>query len=83
MNRQTVMMLALVWMLAACAPAAPSTTITSTLPLVVYRVCERLANTPGGPARKVAFNNGGNEDMVWFYGLRAGTWYYVEIGNYD
>jgi hypothetical protein len=33
-----------------------------------YRCCE--------PA---AFNNAGNDDMVWFYGLREGIWYYVEI----
>jgi hypothetical protein len=33
-----------------------------------------------GPA---AFNNAGNETMIWFYGLRDGTWYYVEIGKYD
>jgi hypothetical protein len=37
-----------------------------------YRCCE--------PAM---FNNAGNEDMVWFYGLRDGIWYYVEIGNFD
>lgn len=36
-----------------------------------YRCCE--------PA---AFNNGGNEDMAWFYGLREGMWHYVEIGAY-
>jgi hypothetical protein len=40
--------------------------------IVHYRCCE--------PAM---FNNGGNQDMVWFYGLRDGTWYYVEIGSYD
>ena len=39
--------------------------------IVHYRCCE--------PA---AFNNAGNEAMVWFYGLREGTWYYVEIGAY-
>lgn len=37
-----------------------------------YRCCE--------PA---AFNIAGNEDMVWFYGLREGMWHYVEIGRYD
>lgn len=37
-----------------------------------YRCCE--------PAM---FNNAGNEDMVWFYGLRDGIWYYVEVGNFD
>jgi hypothetical protein len=31
----------------------------------------------------VAFNNAGKEVMAWFYGLREGTWYYVEIGKYD
>ncbi len=36
-----------------------------------YRCCE--------PA---AFNAAGNGDMVWFYGLRDGTWHYVEIGKY-
>jgi hypothetical protein len=40
--------------------------------IVHYRCC--------GPA---AFNNAGNETMIWFYGLRDGTWYYVEIGKYD
>jgi hypothetical protein len=34
-----------------------------------YRCCE--------PAM---FNKAGNEDMVWFYGLRDGIWYYVEVG---
>ena len=29
-----------------------------------------------GPAR---YNNGGNETMAWFMGLRDGVWYYVEI----
>lgn len=29
------------------------------------------------------YNPSGNEDMVWFYGLREGMWYYVEIGAYD
>jgi hypothetical protein len=29
------------------------------------------------------FNNAGNEDMAWFYGLRDGTWYYVEIGAFE
>jgi hypothetical protein len=49
----------------------------STLPhyydeIIHYRCCE-----PG------AFNNGGSEDMAWFYGLRDGTWYYVEIGAFE
>lgn len=39
--------------------------------VVHYRCCE--------PA---AFNNAGNEEMVWFYGLRDGVWNYVEIGAY-
>jgi hypothetical protein len=39
--------------------------------VIHYRCCE--------PA---AFNNAGNEDMVWFYGLREGVWYYVEMGRY-
>jgi hypothetical protein len=30
-----------------------------------------------------AFNAAGNESMVWFYALRDGTWYYVEIGKYE
>jgi hypothetical protein len=49
----------------------------STLPLhydeiIHYRCCE--------PAM---FNNAGHEDMAWFYGLRDGTWYYVEIGAFE
>jgi hypothetical protein len=40
--------------------------------IVHYRCCE-----PG------AFNNAGSEDMAWFYGLRDGTWYYVEIGKHE
>jgi hypothetical protein len=40
--------------------------------VIHYRCCE--------PA---AFNNAGNEDMVWFYGLREGVWYYVEMGVYE
>ena len=40
--------------------------------VIHYRCCE--------PAM---FNNGGNEDIAWFYGLRDGTWYYVEIGRYE
>lgn len=30
-----------------------------------------------------AFNPGFNEHMTWFYGLRSGTWYYVEMGIYE
>ncbi len=30
-----------------------------------------------------AFNAAGNEQMVWFYALRDGFWYYVELGAYD
>ncbi len=40
--------------------------------IIHYRCCE--------PAM---FNNTGNQDMAWFYGLRDGTWYYVEIGSYE
>jgi hypothetical protein len=29
------------------------------------------------------YNPAGNERMAWFYGWREGTWYYVEIGNYN
>lgn len=29
-----------------------------------------------------AFNPGENEYMTWFYGLRDGKWYYVEMGVY-
>jgi hypothetical protein len=32
-----------------------------------------------GPA---GYNAAGNGDMVWFYALRDGKWYYVEIGVY-
>jgi PAS domain-containing protein len=39
--------------------------------VIHYRCCEASM-----------FNNAGNEDMVWFYGLREGTWYYVEMGVY-
>jgi hypothetical protein len=47
-----------------------------TLPLyfeevIHYRCCEAAM-----------FNNAGNDDMVWFYGLRQGIWYYVEMGVY-
>jgi len=28
-------------------------------------------------------NPGHNETMVWFYGLRDGVWYYVEMGIYE
>jgi hypothetical protein len=31
-----------------------------------------------GPA---AYNDGGNESQAWFYGLREGWWYYVEVGE--
>jgi hypothetical protein len=49
----------------------------STLPvyydeIIHYRCCE--------PSM---FNNAGNEDMVWFYGLKDGTWYYIEIGAFE
>jgi hypothetical protein len=30
-----------------------------------------------------ANDNGGNQAMVWFYALRDGMWYYVEIGHYE
>ncbi len=40
--------------------------------VVHYRCCE--------PA---VFNIGSNEHMLWFYALKDGTWYYVEIGVYD
>jgi hypothetical protein len=30
-----------------------------------------------------AFNPGINEHMVWFYGLKEGMWYYVEMGVYE
>ena len=40
--------------------------------VVHYRCCE-----PG------AFNTAGNEHMVWFYALRDGIWYYVELGAYQ
>jgi hypothetical protein len=40
--------------------------------VIHYRCCE--------PAM---FNNDGNQDMVWFYGLREGMWYYVEMGVYE
>jgi SanA protein len=48
-----------------------------TLPLVYdevvhYQCCE--------PA---IFNIGSNERMLWFYALKDGTWYYVEIGIYE
>lgn len=29
------------------------------------------------------FNISGNDTMVWFYGQRDGTWYYVEAGVYE
>ncbi len=29
-----------------------------------------------------AYNPGGNDTMVWFFGLRGNTWYYVEMGVY-
>lgn len=29
------------------------------------------------------FNVASNEHMLWFYALKNGTWYYVEIGMYD
>lgn len=39
--------------------------------VIHYRCCEPSI-----------FNNAGNQDMVWFYGLRQGIWYYVEMGVY-
>jgi len=49
----------------------------STLPIqydevIHYQCCE--------PAM---FNPGENSNMVWFYALRAGSWYYVELGMYQ
>lgn len=29
-----------------------------------------------------AYNPGGNDSMAWFFGLRDGDWYYVEMGRY-
>jgi hypothetical protein len=48
-----------------------------TLPLyfeevIHYRCCEASM-----------FNNDGNQDMAWFYGLREGIWNYVEMGVYE
>jgi hypothetical protein len=40
--------------------------------VIHYKCCE--------PA---AFNPGFSEHMVWFYGLRDGMWYYVEMGIYE
>ena len=40
--------------------------------VIHYKCCE--------PA---AFNVAGNEAMVWFHGLRDGTWHYVEMGVYE
>ena len=39
--------------------------------VIHYRCCEASIG-----------NNDGNEDMVWFFGEREGTWYYVEMGVY-
>jgi hypothetical protein len=39
--------------------------------VIHYRCCEPSA-----------FNNSGNEAIAWFYGLRDGTWYYVEAGRF-
>lgn len=35
-----------------------------------------------GCCSAAAYNPGGNDRMVWFFGLRDGTWYYVEMGHY-
>ena len=40
--------------------------------VVHYRCCE--------PAM---FNASGNNNIVWFYGQRNDTWYYVEMGNFQ
>jgi hypothetical protein len=40
--------------------------------VIHYRCCEASM-----------FNHDGNQDMVWFYGLREGAWYYVEMGVYE
>ncbi len=40
--------------------------------VIHYKCCE--------PA---AFNISNNENMVWFYALKNGFWYYVEAGIYD
>lgn len=40
--------------------------------VIHYKCCE--------PA---AFNVAGNETMVWFHGLKDGTWHYVEMGVYE
>lgn len=46
------------------------------LPVYYDEVVHNRCCEPG------AFNAAGNESMAWFYGLRDGTWYYVEIGKY-
>lgn len=30
-----------------------------------------------------AYDNGGNEQMAWFFGRKDGQWHYVEMGKYD
>jgi hypothetical protein len=47
-----------------------------TLPLVYTRVFHKACCEPA------AFNVGSNDRMVWFYALKNGWWYYVELGKY-
>ena len=46
------------------------------LPVKYDQVYHGMCCEPG------AFNVSGNEQMVWFYALRDGIWYYVEMGAY-
>ena len=48
-----------------------------TLPLAYDEVVHHQCCEPA------AFNIRSNEHMLWFYALKEGTWYYVEIGAYD
>jgi hypothetical protein len=47
-----------------------------TLPLIYTRVFHKACCEP------VAFNVGSNDRMVWFYAVKNGIWYYVELGIY-
>lgn len=47
-----------------------------TLPLVYDRVFHKACCEPA------AFNVGSNDQMVWFYAVKNGTWHYVELGAY-
>jgi hypothetical protein len=50
---------------------------SKTLPLVYKKVKHY------GCCSEASFNPEWNDNMIWFFGLREGYWYYVESGVYE